>query len=290
MKRLCAAAIAIFVVGAISCKKEQPNGAEEISLSVTPVSAEVTEDRVFEPGTFFTPDYTPYEPEPVREPGKLKLASPKTTGEKIVSIVPGLRKLSDYLTAYRTSRAEYKLPQIKPLSSDETGAKSKKSKRADEPFTVSDWGPQDAIPADVHYPSFYVLFSEPVVALTALGSQTDKSEYFSVEPAVKGVFRWNGTSLLSFDCTETVNPLQVYRIKVSDKVTSLSGKKLTGETTFTTKAAPLAIIWNAAGYSKSKWVDRDEVPPVCAQELRVQFNYPVQAEALKSMSRITFSA
>ncbi len=288
MKRFCAALLALCALMTFSCKKEKAGGKGEENLLPLPVAIGATEERTFDPGNFFTPDYTPYEPEPEQGAGKVHLSAPKSKGEKIVSIVPGLRKLSDYLTAYKNKRTEYELPQIKrlPDAASETTAKSKKS---DLPFTVADWGPQDAIPAEVHYPSFYVLFSEPVVSLTAVGSQRDGSEFFSVEPAVKGEFHWKGTSLLTFDCKENVNPQQVYRIRVSDKVTSLNGKQLTGETVFSTKAAPLAVIWNAAGYSKNKWVDSNEVPPECAQEVRVQFNYPVQAESLKNISSIIFS-
>ena len=287
MKRFCAVALALCAVMTFSCKKEETRGSGEVTLSVKPLALESTEERVFEPGNFFTPDYTPYEPEAEDRAGKVNLTWPKSKGEKILSIIPGLRKLSDYLTSYSDRQKEFKMPEIKALA--DRAENSSKSKRADQPFVVSDWGPQDAIPAEVHYPSFYVLFSEPVIPLAAAGSQQKGSDYFTLEPEVNGVYRWNGTSLLTFECKESVNPQQVYRIRVSDKVKSLSGKELTGDKIFSTKAAPLAIIWSAAGYSKSKWVDESEVPPECAQELRVQFNYPVKAEAVKAISTISFA-
>ena len=284
------AGVFAWACGLSSCKKgtaaESSGG---MNLTVTPVLAETTEDRVFDPGNFFTPDYTPYEPEPESVAGKLRLSATKGAAGKVAAIVPGLRKLSDYLTKYSTRRTEFKRPEIKASDEAAGGMHAKKTGRADEPFTVADWGPKDAIPSEVRYPSFYVLFSEPVVALSALGEQSDRSEYVSIEPPVKGVFRWNGTSLLSFDCTETVNPLQAYRIVVSDKAKSLGGKTISGKTSFETKAASLAVIWSAPGYSKSKWVDRNEVPPEYAHEFRVQFNYPVRAEDLKSLSSILFS-
>ena len=285
MKKFGAMLITVMVV-LVSCGKEKSVPAETV-IDPKPVSAERYEDRVFDPGNFFTPDYTPYEPEPESVAGKMSLSSPKGIAGKVAGIIPGLRKLTEYKTLYNTKRSSFKMPEIKRLESDDNGRKSKKAK-ADEPFTVADWGPQDAIPAEVHYPSFYVLFSEPVTALSALDEQSGKSEFFSISPAVQGVFRWKGTSLLSFDCTERVNPLQVYTITVSDTVKSLSGKTLSGEKSFSTVAAPLGIIWSAPGYSKSKWVDQNEVSPEFAQEFRVQFNYPIKAESLQSMSVLEF--
>ena len=243
-------AAAIFVYGLAACKKESPAVSSDVAIEPRPVAEGVMEDRVFEPGNFFTPDYTPYEPEPESAPGKLQLSAPKAKGGKIAGVIPGLRKLTEYLTKYSTKRTDFSFPAVTAADGDASSAK-KSSRNVNEPFTVSDWGPQDAIPAEVRFPSFYVLFSEPVVALSALGTQSDKSDVFSVEPAVKGVFRWNGTSLLSFDCTEPVNPLQEYRIVVSEKLKSLGGKVISGKTAFSTKAAPLAVIWSAAGYSKS---------------------------------------
>lgn len=244
-----------------------------------------TEERVYDPGTFFTPDYTPYAPEPENTPRRLTLNAPAPGGEKARGIVPGLRKLADYLTAYATKRTALARPEVTPLAAADVPRSKNRNK--DAPFTVADWGPRGTLPAEVRYPSFYVLFSEPVVALSALGTQSDKSAFFSIEPAIAGVFRWNGTSLLSFDCTEPADPLCTYTITVSDGVTSLNGKPLTGERVFSTTSADLAVVWDAPGYSVSKSVDSNEVPPECAQEWRVRFNYPVGAAVLKNSSAIT---
>ncbi|MDE6735995.1 MAG: Ig-like domain-containing protein, partial [Treponemataceae bacterium] len=213
------------------------------------------------------------------------MSAPTPGDKKAAGIVPGLRKLADYLTAYATKRTSAERPEVTPLAVADVPRSKNRNK--DAPFTVADWGPRGTLPAEVRYPSFYVLFSEPVVALSALGTQSDKSEFFSVEPAIAGVFRWNGTSLLSFDCTEPADPLCAYTITVNDGVTSLDGKPLTGERVFSTTSAKLAVIWNAPGYSVSRFVDKSEVPPECAQEWRVQFNYPVDAAVLKHSSAIT---
>ena len=290
---------AIVFSGIISCKKSKAVSLAGESIDIAPklVSLDSASDRVFDAGNFFTPDYTPYEPEPESAAGKLNLSSPKAGGSKIESIIPGLRKLSEYKTKYNSKKSDFKIPEITKMAEDRTStplsdrtsdAKGKKSKK-DEPFTVANWGPQGVIPSDVRFPSFYVLFSEPVVVLSALNQQAEASEFLKIEPEVKGVFRWNGTSLLSFDTTEAVNPLQVYTITVSENVKSLSGKSITGERVFKTESAPLEIIWSAPGYSKNKWIDKNEVPPECAKEFRVQFNYAVNAEEIAKISTINLN-
>ena len=273
-----------FLLSVFSCKEKATEMTEFKEAAPEVVIDESTGERVFTAGNFFTPDYRPYEPEKQSLPGKLKLPSAKKSrGEKSESIIPGLRKLSEYKTRYNTKKIEN---LVKEIGRDEPTAKTALAN--DMPFTVSDWGPKEAIPAEVRFPSFYVLFSEPVVPLSALNQEKDASDFMTIEPPVKGLFRWNGTSLLSFDCTEAVNPLQIYTIRVADGVKSLSGKEISGERAFKTKAAPLKVIWSAAGYSKNKWIDQNEVPPEFSREFRLQFNYPVKAEEIKKISRVTF--
>ena len=277
---------ALVFVGISSCNKKKSTFVYQGTSNKITQSVSSTGERVYDVGDFFTPDYTPYEPEPESVAGKLSLSAPKVSGGKIESIIPGLRKLSEYKTSYNTKKTDFKIPEVTKMSED-SSSKGKKAKK-DEPFTVTDWGPQGVIPSDVRFPSFYVLFSEPVVSLAAVNQQSDANEFLKIEPPVKGVFRWNGTSLLSFDTTEAVNPLEVYTITVSENVKSINGKSLTGEHVFKTEAAPLKAIWSAPGYSRSKWVDKNEVPPDCAKELRVQFNYEVKAEELKNISYIIY--
>ena len=234
---------------------------------------------VFDEESFFTPDYTPCEIEEESPAGKIPPTGSGYSGGKAAGIVPGLRKLSEYKTAYGAGRQVVSLPAIARAAAP--------SKATDGPFTVADWGPRSVLPEGTRLPSFYVLFSEPVVPLSDVGRQCDGSGYFSVTPEIRGVFRWNGTRLLSFDCTESASPGQTYTITVGGNVRSAGGKTLEGGRVFVTEAAPLRIIWSAPGYSKSRRVDMSEVPPECAQEWRVQFNYPVDARRIGGMSSIT---
>ena len=279
MKKCFVILTSLVSVFLLSCKEKSviaSAAAESNSLPVATMSE--NGDMVFDAGNFFTPDYTPCELEPENVAGTVRLTSPKSNGGKSQSSIPAERALSDYKIAYNSKKSAFTYPEIKKMEATPQNS---------EPFTISDWGPQGTIPSEVKFPSFYVLFSEPVVSLSALGQECDARDYVTIEPEIQGIYRWNGTSLLSFDTTESVNPMQVYTIKVNESVKSLSGKTLEGKKSFSTKAAPLKIIWSAPGYSKNKYVDRNEVPPAFSKEFRVQFNYPVQADEIKKISEIS---
>lgn len=246
------------------------------------------EDKFIGPKDFFTLDYTPYLPE--SEAAVINktntqaagAASAKGTGSQ--SVVPGLRAITEYKTDYSVKKTTAIGTSISSLA--QAG-----SAQSAGTFSVEDWGPQGTIPSDVKRPSFYVLFSEPIVPLAALGEQSSVSPYMEISPPLKGIFRWYGTSLLSFDATENCNPRQVYTIKVNPEIRAISGKTLTGTTEFSTEAAPLEIEWSQPGYEWSiknkEYVASNDVPPEAAKEFRVQFNYDISAEEVKEMSLIT---
>ncbi|MBQ9539113.1 MAG: hypothetical protein IJU95_07565, partial [Treponema sp.] len=91
------------------------------------------------------------------------------------------------------------LASVVPLASQSAGGGDGAS--SSEAFNVISMTPTGELPSQVKYPSIQVQFSEPVVALMALGKQSSTSEYLTIEPKLNGVFRWKGTSILSFDST-----------------------------------------------------------------------------------------
>ncbi|MCQ2597538.1 MAG: MG2 domain-containing protein [Treponema sp.] len=235
-------------------------------------------------------DYTPLVPEPQKEAGKINMSAGTSSGSGAglpdESVIPGLRKLEDYKTLY------YKEKLV--LSNKANPAESEKldpSKAPKEPFTVTDWGPQGKLPADVRCPSFYVLFSEPVVPLKALDAPASENEFMKITPPLKGVFRWYGSSLLSFDATEPANPLETYTITLSDKTTSLYGKKLTGDKSFSTEAESLKVdvFYPGENFSRQNhiWFDNDDVPFEAAKECKVRFNYAVKANDIQKLSTVS---
>lgn len=294
-KVLCLLFISLSLLFIIGCPKDssanlKTTDAQEEKVSSVPViSTNVSiKDAAH---AAFSLDYTPVEPEPKKPAGKINMSAGTSSGsssgtEKNESVIPGLRKLEDYKTKYYTS----KLVDGKN-NSPAMDEKMDPAKAPKEPFTITDWGPNGGIPADVKCPSFYVLFSEPVIPLKALDDPMTTSDIMEITPKLKGVFRWYGTSLLSFDATEAANPLETYTIKISDKVTSMYGKKLEGEKTFVTEAQELKVENFYPGFSYKRlsmtWFDKDDVPFEAAKECRVTYNYDVQASQIQELSNVT---
>lgn len=282
------AAALLLISCAVSCGKKdggvnaQKNGSSQIS-GVIKNNADVGIDFT-DLEDFFSLDYTPYVPEAQTEAEQVKLQGVSSLG-KTISVIPGLRKLSAYKTDYKIGRKSEKNNKA------EKGQFKLSKKQMAVPFTICDWGPKGSIPAEVRNPSFYVLFSEPVVALETLNKQTATSEYISITPQINGVFRWKGTSLLCFDASEPCEPQGFYTITVNPQIKSLYGKSIEGETSFTAAAAPLKIIWFAAGlkYAEEKHLrfDNNDVPLEAAKDILVQFNYDIDAQKAAEMSTIT---
>lgn len=272
----------------VSCNKKSLNQ-EAVKINNPQINVETTEglqseEKFISSQDFFIPDYTPCEPEPQTEARFVKLQK-VSSSEKVTSIIPGLRKLNAYKIDYKAKKKTEK------RNSSEKNQIELSKKQKVLPLTVCDWGPKGSIPAEVRNPSFYVLFSQPMVALEALNNPETTSSYFSISPKIDGVFRWKGTSLLCFDASEPCEPQGFYTITVNPQIKSLYGKTIEGETTFTTAAAALKIVWFAAGlkYAEENHVrfDNNDVPPEAAKEVLVQFNYDIDVEKAMDLSEIT---
>lgn len=232
-------------------------------------------------------DYTPLEPEAKKPAGKINMSAGTSSGQGAGnpdgSVIPGLRSLDAYQTAYYKDKVA-----TEDIVQKTDGAKLDKSKAPKEDFTIIGWGPEGTIPSDVKCPSFYVQFSEPVVAVKALDAPMTSSEYMKITPPLKGVFRWYGTSLLSFDSSEAADPMQSYTITVSKNVTSIYGKKLVGNTVFSTEAESLKIRNGRPGekYSAAQrtWFPDNDVPFEAAGECTLTFNYDVKADQIQKLS------
>lgn len=281
--------VALLLVSlAFSCGKTKTNNSlpKKLTPQIDGVSksSDYTQGSVGDSEDFFTPDYTPCVPEEESEAEHVKLQS--VSSSKAVSVIPGLRKLSEYKTDYNVGKKK-----LEKNDKAESAQFKLSKKQMAAPFTVCDWGPKGSIPAEVRNPSFYVLFSEPVAALEALNKQEATSEYVSITPKINGVFRWKGSSLLCFDASEPCEPQGYYTISVNPQMKSLYGKQIEGETTFTTAATALKITWFAVGlkYAEEKHVrfDNNDVPPEAAKDILVQFNYDIEAQKAAAISTIT---
>ncbi len=147
-------------------------------------------------------------------------------------------------------------------------------------FTVLTFTPDGELPSIVKYPSIQVQFSKPVVALEKLGEPTDKSDLISIDPPLNGVYRWFGTSLLSFESSEPCVPQKEYKVTVNAKASSLDGTKISGNTVFTFHTEELKVTSVVPGYEEVKqgnYVDEEDVPVELARDVAVFFNAPVNA-------------
>ncbi|MBQ6566521.1 MAG: Ig-like domain-containing protein, partial [Treponema sp.] len=172
------------------------------------------------------------------------------------------------------------------------GAQSPGEQAGGEGFRVISMTPAGELPSQVKYPSIQLQFSEPVVALKALGTQSSSSEYLTIEPKLNGVFRWKGTSILSFDSKDEVLPQKEYTIKVSPKLKSVKGNAITGqlEYRFHTEELKLTAVRPAyAEYKEGRYVSTSSVPLEAARDIGVSFNFPVNCAVVRDYIRVTDS-
>lgn len=196
---------------------------------------------------FFTLDFTPEYPDSLFTESKSKTSLKKQVkktsdkNEKNTSVIPGVRKLSDYITKYSTKKAN--LSEYKPADDAEEDDSTKE-------FFIEDWGPQEKIPGGESHPSFYVIFSRPVRSLQGLDKPQTTSDIMQITPALSGTFRWYGTRHLSFEADQPADPSVQYTITINPDVKSSGGKTLTGERIFKTLAEPVEISNLWGGYIK----------------------------------------
>lgn len=157
------------------------------------------------------------------------------------------------------------------------------SAATDDSFQIIDMQPVGELPSSMKYPSVYVQFSEPVVPIEKLGASSSTSEYMTIEPPLKGVYRWYGTSLLCFDSTEQTIPQKEYKVSVAKDIKSISGEPLTGETEFSFRTEELKLLYIIPGYKtiqEGGWVDEDDMPPEKARSIALVFSYPVELDEI----------
>ncbi|MDR0553893.1 MAG: alpha-2-macroglobulin [Treponema sp.] len=246
----------------------------------------------------FTLDYRPLKPEP--EPIMETLAgadSGSSGGGQDVRgprIIPGLRKLEDYKTVYYDPQREAE--RIRAIAEAQeraaqtrTGAVT--SAASGDPLTVADWGPRGVYSAAIQRPSLYIVFSEPMTPLASLAAPSAASPLVSIEPPLKGSFRWYGTSFLSFEGEEPCQSQQIYTITVSPSAASLTGKRISGERVFRFETETLAMqnIEPGAAYKKEtgRRFSDTATPPQAARQISITFNYPVTVEAITPFLAVT---
>ena len=206
----------------------------------------------------------------------------------------GLRKLSDYKTEYFdpvSEKSRIETIRTAQEASRIRDGQGQLSKEDAGPLTVIDWGPRGNYSSAIQRPSIYVVFSQPMVALASLGEQSSVSPVVSINPPLKGSFRWYGTGFLSFEGDEPCQSQQIYTITVANNAASIYGVKVSGDRTFSFLTETLSIKNISPGEEFRKTTgfnfDNQSVPPEAAKQIGMEFNYPVQADDINQYLEIT---
>jgi len=169
--------------------------------------------------------------------------------------------------------AHLRIAYFEPVLTDHTYVGN--IQESDEPFTIVDFGPRDVLPHEIRHPSIYVVFSQPVVPLARLGEiMREDAGFFHIDPPLTGIYRWYGTRLLAFEPDAGPIPQQRYTVTVSDRITSLGGRRLEGARSFSFETERLSVLdWRVG--PEDRWVVNNNVHPEDARIIRLLFSYPV---------------
>ncbi len=289
MKKLTGlfAVLIFFGLSFVSCKEKNAPAAENVISSSSEgwknESSFVLEAEGIDE-LFGELDYTPERAEAQAEYGKLSASAPSAQAGTSQAKSNSMRKLADYKTSYNTARKTY--AEVKSSDEDDTV----KSNGSGEPLTVLDWGPRGEIVAENDTPIFYVVFSEPVRALTSLSDESDTSDVLSIYPKIEGKFRWLGTDQIAFEASEAAEPAAVYTLTVNENVKSTSGVPISGERVFKTVAKEISVRSIKPGSTPEKSYDYSSdagVPLKIAGDFLAFLNIRVNEEDFASISDVS---
>src|ERR1051325_9701323 len=126
-----------------------------------------------------------------------------------------------------------------------------------------------------------VVFSEPMVVLGKIPS-TVTAPYFHLTPAVKGTFRWSGTTTLIFTPDKPLAYATEYKVVVDKNAKAISGNTL-GETYDWTFTTPTIRLLSTGFYRKGGKFDGAVV-------IGLRFNQPVDVDTIVSHLQLRTSS
>ena len=301
---LCFLVLVCISLCLLGCKKESPAVGQTV-----PEDTSVTEASQLEPFPDGDLDYSRMLPESEGTADDYTYDNPEASDSAGESVIPGLRPLDQYKTKYFTERQEAPKPKVgAPAAKEEPklqqtaetstavqkeapkAATAVQQEKSEKKLTVLGWGPVGEIPANLESAEFYVEFSLPVSKMTALKNQDainkEGEKIFTITPEVPGNYYWKGTSLLVFEAEDGLDPGVSYTLTVNPKLTAVTGQPLSGVSTFTTKAAPLALMSINPGATPQDpyyYYNKDGgLPKEDAKHVMLIFNYYVSQEDLYS--------
>ena len=273
MKKVLVLLLCLSAVFCVTCKKQKLQPLQESSVKKQKVL--YSDYTYIDPEKFFELNYTPEYPEPESEYGKLNLNSPDAQG-KDTSVVPPLRKLSDYETNYALQSSidpEKEVVESSQLNktastiSDEITSQPTPSKNYttedDSLLVATSWSPDRTIVGSFGYPVFTVEFSLPMIKLSQYKEEpitlSNKSKIMTITPPLKGRFKWINTQTFSFESSEQATPGTEYTISINKSLKSFTKKKIQGTTIRKVKADNItALVFGDSNYHFSDTLSLQE--------------------------------
>lgn len=158
-------------------------------------------------------------------------------------------------------------------------------------FYVASFSPNEEVPSSVKFPSIQIQFSQPVVALEKLGEPITKTGVASIYPELNGVFRWYGTSLLSFDCTDDLIPQKEYFVTVNPDLVSANGEVLCGQNVFSFHTEELKLSSIELNYNpkaeKRIYINQNDVAPEYAKKIALTFSNKVNPSVVSKFLTVS---
>ncbi len=155
------------------------------------------------------------------------------------------------------------------------------------PLQIVDYGPAGPLPAEMRRPEVHVLFNQPMVPLSRLGKPMEAFDGLSLNPPLKGTYRWYGSKLLSFQAAEplTEDPdgfPRTFQVTVKGSMESLGGKELGEDFSFSFMTEDLKMVNLIIPGSKEGTVlgRTSNVPLELARTCLLRFNMPVEPASI----------
>lgn len=155
-----------------------------------------------------------------------------------------------------------------------------------EPLALVDYGPTGELPIEMRQPTIHVMFNHPMVPLAKLGEVMTTSPLMKIEPAVKGVYRWYGTRVLSFEPEAPLVDNPRYVVTVTGEAKSLGGRRLDQPFVFEFHTEPVAGVNFYAGKDADSYTDGTEVPPAVGKFMVLEFNQPVEPDHIRQFLQV----
>src|SRR5215475_3916718 len=154
---------------------------------------------------------------------------------------------------------------------------------APDALTIVSAGPNGEAASLVEANEIRIVFSEPMVALGKIPPVV-RAPFFKITPAVRGTFRWSGTTILIFtpDHVDRLPYATRYTVTIDTTAKAISGRALENpyELTFTT---PTVHLKQTNWYRKAL---RYDSPLIVA----LRFNQPVKPADIAAHLALTFKA